>query len=210
MRPPWKRWPAVVVIMSASLVLAACSSSDPKSDPSPAASGTSSGSGFSTLDPAGIEQILASKVARLDMGSGTLDKAEVRVADDSAGPEIDAGDTGTIALTIAAPEGEILADTDRIRFNTSQERGDFSEVTYFLTADSPEAYFDLIREGVTRYGIDQDSAESWIASTEADLGGSDDFAITAGTSIGLEVSYDLRYDGSKDTQVIIVHVLPLE
>jgi hypothetical protein len=29
-----------------------------------------------------------------------------------------------------------------------------------------------------------------------------------GTSTGLDVTYDLRYDGAKDVQVIIVHVNP--
>ncbi len=35
-----------------------------------------------------------------------------------------------------------------------------------------------------------------------------DFSLAPGTSTGLRVSYDLRYDGSKDVQVIIVHVHP--
>lgn len=33
-----------------------------------------------------------------------------------------------------------------------------------------------------------------------------DFAIAAGTSTGLQVTYDRRYDGSKGVPVIIVHV----
>ena len=36
-----------------------------------------------------------------------------------------------------------------------------------------------------------------------------DFAIGAGTETGLQATYDLRYGGSEDTQVIIVHVNPL-
>ena len=39
-------------------------------------------------------------------------------------------------------------------------------------------------------------------------GGKSSFSITPGYSTGLVVNYDLRYDGSKDTQVVIVHVLP--
>jgi hypothetical protein len=61
---------------------------------------------------------------------------------------------------------------------------------------------------VNRYGIDPESAErviEWISSPEDRT----DFAISPGTSTGLEVTYDLLYDGSKTVQVIIVHVCPL-
>lgn len=163
---------------------------------------------FSTLDAAGVDQIRATKTARLDMSSGALKKAAVRVTEDSYGPEINTRDSGKIALTIAAPNGEITGETDRIRFKTTDKRPDFSEVTYFLTAGSADEYFGLIRDGVERYGIDGDSAERWISSAEADPATKSDFSITSGTATGLEVNYDLRYDGGKDTQVIIVHVSP--
>jgi hypothetical protein len=140
------------------------------------------------------------------MSSGRLEKAAVGVAADSYGPEISTRDSGKITLTIVAPGGEITGETDRIRFKTVPTRPDFSEVTYFLTADSPEQYFELIRDGVERYGIANESAERWISSTEKTPDGKSDFSITPGSSTGLEVNYDLRYDGGKETQVIIVHV----
>ncbi|MFF1383642.1 hypothetical protein ACFVWT_08785 [Arthrobacter sp. NPDC058288] len=163
---------------------------------------------YSTLDAAGVEQIRATRTARLDMSSGSLRKADVRVSEQSYGPEINTRDSGKIALTIAAPSGEITGETDRLRFKTTADNPAFSEVTYFLTADSAGAFADLIRDGVERYGIDSASAERWIASMEADPAKKSDFSITPGTSTGLEVNYDLRYDGAKDTQVIIVHVSP--
>lgn len=163
---------------------------------------------FSTLDAAGVDRIRATKTARLDMRSGSLTKAGVRVTEDSYGPEINTRDTGKIALTIAAPNGEITGETDRIRFNTTDKRPDFSEVTYFLTAGSADEYFTLIRDGVQRYGISSESAERWISSTEKNPAKKSDFSITSGTAVGLDVNYDLRYDGGKDTQVIIVHVRP--
>jgi hypothetical protein len=164
---------------------------------------------FSTLDAAGVDAIRDSMTARLDMRSGTLQKAAVRLTDDSFGPEINTRDTGKISLIIAGPSGDISAETDRIRFNTTQSRPDFREVTYFLTASSLEEYIGLIRDGVAKYGIDPESAEGWISSAQGNPGTKSDFSITSGTSTGLEVNYDLRYDGSKDTQVIIVHVHPL-
>ncbi|WP_370874548.1 hypothetical protein [Pseudarthrobacter defluvii] len=165
-------------------------------------------SAFSTLDAAGVESIRNTKTARLDMSSGRLEKNAVRVTQDSYGPEVNTRGSGKINLSILAPNGEITAATDRIRFNTTDTRTDFSEVTYFLTANSPEEFFELIRDGVQRYGISAESAEEWIDSTKADPTSKSDFSITPGTGTGLTVNYDLRFDGSKDTQVIIVHVLP--
>lgn len=173
----------------------------------PSAGSTVKTSEFSTLDAAGVENIRKSKTARLDMSSGRLEKSAVRVTADSYGPEINTRDSGKISLSILAPNGEITAETDRIRFNTTDTRTDFSQVTYFLTASSQEEYFELIRDGVERYGISGESAEEWISGREADPASKSDFSITPGTDTGLMVNYDLRYDGSKDTQVIIVHVL---
>ncbi|WP_336885601.1 hypothetical protein [Arthrobacter sp. FW305-BF8] len=59
-----------------------------------------------------------------------------------------------------------------------------------------------------RYGIDTDSAEGWIESISRKPEDKSNFAVSPGTSTGLLVTYDLRYDGSKDVQVIIVHVNP--
>lgn len=211
-----RRATAVVLFLlpalAATLALSACQSAGP-ADPTSASSSPGSTvktSEFSTLDAAGVDTIRETQAARLDMSSGRLDKAAVRVAADSYGPEINTRGAGKISLSIAAPNGEITAETDRIRFNTTARRADFSEVTYFLTANSLDEYVALIRDGVERYGISEASAEDWISSTQADPDSKSDFSITPGTAIGLTVNYDLRYDGGKDTQVIIVHVLPAE
>ncbi|UVJ39361.1 hypothetical protein [Arthrobacter sp. CJ23] len=200
---------AAVAALAGSLALAGCQATAPATPATPTSKGsTVNTSDFSTLDAAGVVEIRASRTARLDMSSGSLRKADVGVTAGSYGPEINTRDSGKITLTIVGPSGEITAETDRIRFNTTDKRTDFSEVTYFLTADSPEEFFGLIRDGVGRYGVDADSAERWIASAKGDPGFASDFSITPGTSTGLRVNYDLRYDGGKDTQVIIVHVLP--
>ncbi|MDQ0662429.1 hypothetical protein QFZ35_000927 [Arthrobacter ulcerisalmonis] len=204
---------AVVVALSSLLVLTGCQAAapapaDPTTATSPSAGSTVKTSSFSTLDAAGVESIRNTKTARLDMSSGRLEKDAVRVTKDSYGPEINTRDSGKINLSILAPNGEITAETDRIRFNTTDKRTDFSEVTYFLTASSADEYFELIRDGVRRYGISAESAEEWISSTQADPASKSDFSITPGTDTGLTVNYDLRYDGGKDTQVIIVHILP--
>jgi hypothetical protein len=203
----FRRQAAVVLALTGSLTLAGCQIRGTTTEPTSQGS-TMSSSEFSTLDAAGVDQIRATRAARLDMSSGSLMKADVRVTEDSYGPEINTRDSGKITLTIEAPAGKITGETDRIRFNTTDKRPDFSEVTYFLTAESADEYFGLIRDGVRRYGINGDSAERWISSTAADPTKKSDFSITSGTSTGLDVNYDLRYDGGKNTQVIIVHVRP--
>lgn len=208
-RPRFQRQAAVVLlVLAGSLVLTGCRTGSPNATEPTSQGSTVSTSEYSTLDAAGVDQIRATKTARLDMSSGSLKKADVHVTEDSFGPEINTQDSGKIALTIVAPNGEITGHTDRIRFRTTAARPDFSEVTYFLTADSADGYFSLIRDGVERYGIDSASAERWISSTEADPTSKSDFSITSGTDTGLEVNYDLRYDGAKGTQVIIVHISP--
>jgi len=215
-RPPLRkaaRTSAVALAAAACLALTACQppgSATPAQTPHTSQGSTVNTSDFSTLDTAGVDKIRTELRARLDLSSGKLMKSAVGVSDTSYGPEINTQDEGKIKLTIVAPAGEIGGETDRIRFNTTNIQPDFSEITYFLTADSPEEFFALIRDGVEKYGIDGASAEGWISSASADPQMKSDFSITSGTSTGLDVNYDLRYDGSKDVQVIIVHVRPTE
>ncbi|RAM36118.1 hypothetical protein [Arthrobacter globiformis] len=164
---------------------------------------------FSNLDAPGIEQIKASKIARLDMRAGRLTKGGVGLEDGiSQAPEVHIPD-GLMDVLIESPHGVLTARTDRLRLNGMNNRSDFSEVTYFLTADSLDEYVALIRDAVERYGVPADSAERWIESTSRRPEEKSDFALQPGTSTGLEVTYDLRYDGSQDVQVIIVHVRSL-
>ena len=164
---------------------------------------------FSTLDKAGIEKIKSSKCARFDMTTGWLSKESVGLEDGSSqAPDVSIKD-GTMSLVIEGPTGEVSAQTDRLRMNGMNTGSNFSEVTYFLTAQSLAEYTTMIRDGVDRYGIDHESAERVIESISSNPEGKTDFAISTGMKTGLQVTYDLRYDGSKGTQVIIVHVNPL-
>jgi hypothetical protein len=163
---------------------------------------------YATLDSAGIEQIKASRKARLDMTSGQLTKESVGLENGtSQAPGVHIAD-GIMELNIEGPKGLIHANTDRLRLNGMDNGPDFSEVTYFLRADNKDDFFAVIRDGVDRYGIDKESAEGWIESISDRPEDKSDFALGPGTSTGLDVTYDLRYDGSKAVQVIIVHVNP--
>ena len=195
----------------ASLVLTGCAVTGPGSAPAastapPPPSGTKT---YSSLDPAGIEQIKASKMACFDMASGRLTKKDVGLEDGtSQAPDVLISD-GVMELTIEAPTGLIRAKTNRLRLNGMNKGPDFREITFFLTAESLEDFTALIRDGVDRYGIPSESAEDWIESKSSQPEDKSDFALAPGTSTGLQVQYDLRYDGSRDVQVIIVHVHPV-
>ncbi|MFG1953197.1 hypothetical protein [Micromonospora sp. NPDC048830] len=96
--------------------------------------------GYATLDAAGIEQIKASRVARLDMTSGRLTKESVGLeSGTSQAPDVHITD-GVMALDIEGPTGTISARTDRLRLNGMNTKPDFREVTYFLTAESLTDY----------------------------------------------------------------------
>lgn len=165
---------------------------------------------YSTLDDAGEERIIGSLTARLDMSSGTLEKADVGLPDDAVGIGVSTGDPDEkIQITIEGPSGDVTGESDNLRFMTVPSRSDFRALTYFLTADSAEEYFELIRDGVDQYGIDSGDAERWIASTEANPEKITSYSLTSGMTTGLEVNYDLRYDGAEDVQVIIVNVSPV-
>ena len=67
-----------------------------------------------------------------------------------------------------------------------------------------------IRDGVEQHGIESRAAEGWITTISGRPEDRSSFALGPGTATGLNVSYDLRCDGSKDVQVITVHVSPVQ
>lgn len=199
---------SAALLFAIPLLLAGCAA--PSSEPTPALTSNPPAGAkiYSRLDDAGIEQIKDSKTLLLDMTSGDIRKSDVGLKDGtSKAPDIHFTD-GLLDLFIEGPDGVIAANTDRVPLNGMNIGADFSEVTYFLTADSLEELIKRIREGVRLYGIDSASAERWIESVSAKPEQKSDFAIGTGTSTGLQVTYDLRCDGTKDTQVIMVHVSP--
>lgn len=200
----------VATFLLTSLVLTGCAAAVPNGSATASTAPTppSGAKTFSRLDPAGIEQIKKSRTALFDMTTGELTKRGVGLENGtSQAPDVLISD-GLMELKIEAPTGLISAKTDRLRLNGMNNRSDFREITYFLKAESFEDFAALIRDGADRYGIPSESAEGWIESMSSRPEDEGDFSLAPGTSTGLEVSYDLRYDGSKDVQVIIVHVHP--
>lgn len=196
------------VLIATPLLLTGCVVPYGGVTPSPSSAPPAGAKIYSKLDESGIKDIKASKFVLLDMEEGRLTKESVGLEDGSSqAPDVQTDKP--IEVIIEAPGTAITARSDRIRLNGMNSGPDFSEVTYFLTAKSLDELSTLIREGVGRYGIPSDTAEGWIRDVSAKPDQKSDFAITPGTSTGVQVTYDLRYDGSKATQVIIVHVNPL-
>lgn len=198
----------LAMLLAVPLLLTGCAGTEQTPTPSASSAPPAGAKIYCKLDDVGIKDIKASKTALLDMTSGYLLKSSVGLRDGK--PEApDVHTDGLMDLFIEGPNGVVAAHTDRLRLNGMNNRADFSEVTYFLTADNRDDYFALIRDGVDRYGVDHESAERVIESISSKPEDKTDFAITPGTATGLQVTYDLRYDGAKDVQVIIVHVNPL-
>ncbi len=83
-------------------------------------------------------------------------------------------------------------------------------MTYFLTADSADEYFEP-HPGRRAAVWNQQRLRRTLDFIDGEEPREEsDFSITSGTASGLDVNYDLRYDGAKDTQVIIVHVRPTD
>ncbi|WP_237762411.1 hypothetical protein [Arthrobacter sp. ERGS1:01] len=161
---------------------------------------------FSRLDDAGVAQILASKSMRLDFRQGTIPKAEVGLPDSAYAPDVVAPTGDKFTLSVTGGSGTLNAQTDHVRFTTTDTSPDLDLVYYFLTTESLDQYVQLVRDAVTDYGLNADAANRWIDGALKDPGKKSNYSLGDGNKLGFNVGYDLRYDGSKKTQVIIVTV----
>jgi hypothetical protein len=175
---------------------------------SEAACDAGGGAQLSTIDAEGAACILESHEARFDMSHGMIDKSLLGLPVDGEAPDV-SSDDGLIRLEIVGPQGTLVASTDRIRFFTIDTQPDVDRITYFLFADTPEEFFELLREGSDAYGLDRASVDAWIDAASTDTDGVSDFSFAPGTLLGMNVNYDLRYDVNAAVQVVIVDVYPL-
>lgn len=164
---------------------------------------------FSTLDELGIARAKASKSLRLDFREGTIAKSDVGLPDSSHGPDVVAAEGEKFQLTIRGTEGTLEAETDHVRFFTTDTSPVLTVITYFLTAETLDEYVQLLRDAVQEYGLDSDAVERWVEGMRGNPGDKSSYAIGVGDAKGFDVGYDLRYDGGKDKQVIIVSVSKL-
>ncbi|MBB2996593.1 hypothetical protein [Paeniglutamicibacter cryotolerans] len=161
---------------------------------------------FSTLDELGVARAKASNSLRFDFCAGSIAKSDVGLPDSAYAPDVVANTGEKFRLSIKGSAGTLEAETDHVRFVTTDDFPVLTIITYFLTTESYEDYVRLIRDAVVDYGFDPVPVEAWIEQTSRDHGGDASFVVGEGNTLGFYVSYDLRYDGRKKVQVIIVQV----
>ncbi|MDO5745769.1 MAG: hypothetical protein Q4P23_15045 [Micrococcaceae bacterium] len=163
---------------------------------------------FSMLDKLGIATALHSKSLRLDFRQGAIAKSDVGLQDSDYASDVmaDKSKGEKFRLTIKGTDGTLKAETDHVRFLTTDSIPTLEMVTYFLTAESLDEYVQLIRDAVQDYGLPPEPAKRWIETTRNNPGRKSGYSLNDGNSLGFDVGYDLRYDGSKNVQVIIVSV----
>ena len=174
----------------------------------PSASGEvrADGNGNTQLTPEGIDAALASCEVTFDLSAGQLLKTDVGLRPDDHVPWMSAGDL--ITLRLIGSKGVIEERTDKVRFLSYPGKADIRHLTYFLVAESPEEFFEIIRRGADTYGFDQATVDHWIEGTRKYPNEESNFVVGTGYKLGFEAIYDVRYQGNGKVNVIIVTVVP--
>lgn len=162
---------------------------------------------FCTLNELGIARAKASKSLRLDFRAGSIPKSDVGLPDSAYGPDAVAKESEKFQLTTMGTAGTLTAQTDHVRFGATDTSPIVDSVHYFPTVETLEDDLKILRDAVDSYGPHTVPVERWIASAQENPGKKSSYAVGAGKSLGFDVEYDLRYDGSKKQQVISVGVL---
>ncbi len=153
-----------------------------------------------------------SKSLRLDFRKGFIAKSDVGLQDSDYASDVmaDKRRGEKFRLTVKGTAGTLEAETDHVRFLTSDFIPTLEMVTYFLTTESLDEYVQLLRAAVQDYGLSSEPVERWIETTRNNPGRQFDYSLNVGSKLGFDVGYELSYDGSKNVQVIIVSVSTLD
>ncbi|TDP99874.1 hypothetical protein AXZ95_3804 [Leifsonia sp. 115AMFTsu3.1] len=161
----------------------------------------------SRMDEAALKEIYETCQVTFDLTTNKLLKEDLGLPATSRGvPDIVTD--GPMTLTLRGSQGTLTAHTDHVTFFAPEERADVSEIAYFLTADTPEEFFTIIRDGAEAYGFDKTSVEREIKYMKdyPDVGSK--VALQPGYKLGFQVVYDLRYRGPGNVNTVIVSVNP--
>lgn len=161
----------------------------------------------SQLDESGQMEIYRTCQVTFDLRTNKLLKEDIGIpATNDYVPDIKTD--GPLILTLHGSKGTLEAHTDRITFFAPSERDDVSEIAYFLTADTPEEFFTIIRDGAEAYGFDKHSVEYQIETMKRDPEDGFKLALKSGYKLGFQVQYDLRYKGPGHVNTVIVSIDP--
>lgn len=159
------------------------------------------------MDEAGLEEVYEDCQVTFDLTTNKLLKEDLGIPATARGvPDIVTD--GLMTLTLRGSQGTLTAHTDHVTFFAPEERADVSEIAYFLTADTPEAFFTIIRDGAEAYGFDKTNVEYQIKAMKDDPEDGFKLALQPGYKLGFQVVYDRRYRGPGHVNTVIVSVNP--
>jgi len=160
----------------------------------------------SRLDETGLKEIAKTCQVTFDLTRNELLKEDLGIPSTGYPPNLSTD--GPMTLTLRGSRGTLTAHSDHIRFFTVSEEAGVSEISYFLTADTPEEFFTIIRDAAEAYGFDKTSVEREIKYMKdyPDVGSK--AALQPGYKLGFQVVYDLRYRGPGHVNTVIVSVDP--
>ncbi|GAB3584810.1 hypothetical protein GCM10027406_31900 [Leifsonia lichenia] len=161
----------------------------------------------SQFDEAGLTEIAATCQVTFDLTTNELLKEDLGLlATARSVPNLSVD--GLMTLTLHGSHGTLTAHTDRIRFFTVEQDAWVDEISYFLTADTPEEFFTILRDGAEAYGFDKPTVERLIQSMKDRPDSGSKLALDPGYKLGFEVIYDFRYRGPGHVNTVIVLVTP--
>jgi len=161
----------------------------------------------SQFDEAGLKEIAATCQVTFDLTTNQLLKEDLGLPVTARYvPNLSVD--GLMTVTLHGSHGTLTAHTDHIRFFAPEQRVDVREISYFLTADTPEEFFTIIRDGADAYGFDKTDVEYQIKSMSEYPDRASKVALDPGYKLGFQVIYDLSYRGPGHVNTVIVSVNP--
>ena len=161
----------------------------------------------SQFDEAGLKKIAATCQVTFDLTTNQLLKEDLGLpATARYVPNLSVD--GLMTLTLHGSHGTLTAHTDHLRFFTVADIAWVDEISYFLTADTPEEFFTILRDGAEAYGLDKTSVERHIKSMTDHPDRGSKLALKPGYKLGFEVIYDYRYRGPGHVNTVIVSIHP--
>ena len=161
----------------------------------------------SQFDEAGLEEIAATCQVTFNLTTNELLKEDLGLpATARSVPNLSVD--GLMTLTLRGSRGTLTAHTDRITFFTVEQEAWVDEIAYFLTADTAEEFFTILRDGAEAYGFDKTSVEREIKYMKDNPDRKSYAALQPGYKLGFEVIYDYRYRGPGHVNTVIVSIHP--
>lgn len=151
-----------------------------------------------------MDQIKATKTAVLDMRSGKLTRAAAGLDGTAASASIEAPEG--IELRIVGPKGVVEAKAKSLSFSVYDGSPDVTEISYSLMADSNDAYFAMLNDGIKKYGMPGYATSRWIEAMKETPDFSETNDLGTGRAPGVQVQYEAEYDAAEGHRVINVSV----